>query len=869
MERWGCEMCDVEEEIALGSTPIRKKKEKKMKGLKLKGPKQPLPVGGDGEEARTGGDLAPAAFPAPEEAPGALTSALPGLGQSPAEFLAAVNALAHERLKLNSNVGKQQANKKKKKTKKEKKSADESYDAALAVLGGGILKKPSKAPKSKPKAKPKGRHSLASARKCETCGMGFMVRWGFFKDGEQRWRCNECFVSVAIIGDRMFPAGERPKPGSEEYLKHAEKTAPAPAPKDSDSDTWDIPDDSDGPEPAGDGHMCPSCMVGRIVRDGVFESRVQKGPKGSKRDGRGGGERWRCLSCRNTFARVGERFVQRGRGGGVNLGARPDAVTLLAAAVESGPDTKPDAVAMLAAALGQKQQPRTAAPEMQPPPHTARARESLLPLRASQKPGEQVGAPRKRIKVVKYVKGGAPGATGSAAGEPANKATRAVPGQYLDEEKFYSKRAKYFNALASPCDWGASHEALRGVSEGGASIQAGMATSGPTEVLEGKRIAVFYEEENMFFPGTVVGPPDAEGLSPVDLDRGTAERLLLVPVKLYTLSSVALMGCPEFQATVASKAGFTDQRVAVYNSRTNALHLGTVAGREGDQESTNYTVIFDDGLALTLDFDSLPVYWLGGKAKPLAGPGMNGVSFQPDSQKFIAQAPGVMPAEATEHLSADAAALACDLQVIRGGAELDCSSMNSQLARRPLGVLGRGRTRRLAVVPWALRTAKPQQPLPSSWGGAPSASEGGRSWSQVVGAMGRSSFRLQPGDFGFAQASKPGSKVEASKETEPHGGGAGADRGLEEAMRLAEELKVKKALRDEHMATLEGILKELTAQQRHEALDRQKIFQIGLRVDALEREGEEIRQRIIAKERELEELTCLGLDQLRGGPPAA
>lgn len=545
------------------------------------------------------------------------------------------------------------------------------------------------------------------------------------------------------------------------------------------------------------------------------------------------------------------------------MGARPDAVALLTAAAESGPDTKPDAVAMLAAALGQKQQPRAAPREMLPPPPMARAREPLLPLSAALKPGEQAGAPRKRIKVVKYVKGGAPGA-----GEPASEATRAVPGQYLDEEKFYSKRAKYFNALASPCDLGASHEALRGVSEGGASIQAGIAASGPAEVLEGKRIAVFYEEENIFFPGTVAGPPDAEGLSPVDLDRGTAERLLLVPVKLYTLSSVALMGCPEFQATAASKAGFADQRVAVYNSRTNALHLGTVAGKEGDKESTNYTVIFDDGLALTLDFDSLPVYWLGGKAKPLAGPGMNGVSFLPESQKFIAQAPGVTPAEATEHLSADAAALACDLQVIRGGAELERSSMNSRLARRPLGALGRGRTRRLAVVPWALRAEKPQQPLPSSWEGAPSTSEGGRSWSQVVGAMGRSGFRLQPGDFGITQAAKPGSKAEARKATEPHGDGGGADQGLEEAIRLSEELKVKKALRDKNMATLEGALKELTARQRHEALDRQKIFQIGLRVDALEREGEEIRQRIIAKERELEELTCLGLDQLRGGPPA-
>ena len=52
--------------------------------------------------------------------------------------------------------------------------------------------------------------------------------------------------------------------------------------------------------------------------------------------------------------------MQRGRGGGVDLGARPDAVALLTAAAESGPDTKPDAVAMLAAALGQKQQPRAA-----------------------------------------------------------------------------------------------------------------------------------------------------------------------------------------------------------------------------------------------------------------------------------------------------------------------------------------------------------------------------------------------------------------------------------------------------------------------------------------------------------------------------
>ena len=96
-----------------------------------------------------------------------------------------------------------------------------------------------------------------------------------------------------------------------------------------------------------------------------------------------------------------------------------------------------------------------------------------------------------------------------------------------------------------------------------------------------------------------------------------------------------------------------------------------------------------------------------------------------------------------------------------------------------------------------------------------------------------------------------------------------SDQGLEEATRLAEELKVKKALRDKRVATLEGTLKDLTARQRHEALDRQKIFQIGLRVDALERQGEEIRQRIVVKERELEELTCLGLDQLRGGPPAA
>lgn len=833
--------------------------------------------------ARLGEAPAFAASPALEEAPGALTSALPGLGQSPAEFLAAVNALAHERLKFDFNAGPQQASKKKKKVKVTTKSTDESYDAALAVLGGGVLKKTPRASKSKANPKPKGRQSLASARKCETCGMGFMVRWGFFKDGEQRWRCNECFVSVAIIGSRMFPAGERPKPGSEEYLKYAKETdkgppaparkaapAPAPAPKDSDSDTWDIADDFDGPEAEGDGHMCPTCVVGRIVRDGVFGSRRDQR---SRRDGRAGGERWRCLSCRNTFARVAGRFVQRGRGGGVDLGARPDAVSLLTAAAESGPDAKPDAAAMLAAALGQKQRVEAGAPEtLAPAPPRARATEPLLPLSASLKPGEQIGAPRKRIKVVKYVKGGAPGGTGSGAGDPASNAARAVTGQYLDEEKFYSKKAKYFNGLAGPCSWGSSHEALRGVSEGGASVQAGTAASGPAEGLEGKRVAVFYEEENMFFPGTVVDFADAEGMYRVDFDRGTAERLLLVPVRLYTLSSVALMGCPEFQATTASKTGFSDQRVAVYNPRTNALHLGTVAGRKGDHESTNYTVIFDDGLALTLDFDSLPVYWLGGKAEPLAGPGMNGVTFQPDSQKFIAQAPGVTAAEATEHLSADAAALACDLQVIREGTELGCTAMNTHLARRPLGVLGRGRTRRLAVVPWALpRTAKLPQPLPNSRNGgeAPGVSGRGPSWSQVSGDMGRAGFRLQPGDFGGAQGAKPGSKAAASEAAEPREGKVGADQGLEEATRLAEELKVKKALRDKRVSTLEGTLKDLTARQRHEALDRQKIFQIGLRVDALERQGEEIRQRIVVKERELEELTCLGLDQLRGGPPAA
>ena len=46
LERWGCEQCDVEEEIALPSNTTGKKKGKSLKGLKLKGPKQPVPRGG-------------------------------------------------------------------------------------------------------------------------------------------------------------------------------------------------------------------------------------------------------------------------------------------------------------------------------------------------------------------------------------------------------------------------------------------------------------------------------------------------------------------------------------------------------------------------------------------------------------------------------------------------------------------------------------------------------------------------------------------------------------------------------------------------------------------------------------------------------
>ena len=92
---------------------------------------------------------------------------------------------------------------------------------------------------------------------------------------------------------------------------------------------------------------------------------------------------------------------------------------------------------------------------------------------------------------------------------------------------------------------------------------------------------------------------------------------------------------------------------------------------------------------------------------------------------------------------------------------------------------------------------------------------------------------------------------------------------MEDALRLSKELKAKKTLRGKRLAALKNTLEDLKVRQRQEALDRQKIFQIGLRVDALEREGQEIRQRISAKERELEELTCLGLDQLRGGPPAS
>ena len=479
---------------------------------------------------------------------------------------------------------------------------------------------------------------------------------------------------------------------------------------------------------------------------------------------------------------------------------------------------------------------------------------------------------------MKYVKGGTAGAPGP---EP--------PG---DDGKLYTKAALYFNGLAVQCAWDTAHEAVRRVSGGGGAIQRaakGDAREAPVPAAPlppGHRVAVFYEEENMFFPGTVAGPPDAEGgLYPVDLDRGTSERLDLNPVKLYNLSSVTLMGCPEFGDTSAARTNFADQRVAVYNSRTNAMHLGTVSRREGGEASTRYLVVFDDGLAKPVDFDIRPVYWLGGKAEPLAGPGMSGVTYLPESQKFLAQAPGTEAEQATEHFSADAAALACDLQAIRADGELHLSKMNTPVARRPIGVLEKGRTRRLAVAPWPLPMAQAKQPglPPGDNGGGGAAS--GPLWSQLAGEMGRAGFRLQRDDLGGEPAQKEheGSKPEEAQSLSQSMRGQSqfqaapfdpseheaAGENLEEVLRASVEFKAKQAQRDAQVAALRGTLEVLTARQRQEVLDRQKILQIGLRVDALEKEAREIRQRIAVKERELEELTCLGLDELRGGSPAA
>ena len=510
---------------------------------------------------------------------------------------------------------------------------------------------------------------------CAHCRQGNLVKWGFFKDKVQRFRCNSCFVFTSFDdqGRQVPPRGKaktRPgqqrqrgrgsgaEPGSAAATAATAATAPAAGraqPSSSKPKPAEDPDWSPTPakprtraaaakagpaEPEPETAPCQACPSGTLTAMSVGGSPGRSVRKAARR--------WECDSCRGSFALVGGRFVPKTAAAG--LPPPPEA-----AAAEKKRPLKAAIVA-------------TGGPA--PNGAAAAAAEPLVVVTVE---GDQ---PKKRLKVRRYV-GADAFAPGGSAAVHAWQRLRPRPAQNLGLRVAAARRSRSEVRLEDVMMEHDStlHPAIAEVLPVGPGLLAGAAR----RLARLPRVAVC-KGPGHFLDVGVLRALDADGAARVQFNRGP--ELAFAVREVVALHRVAGAGFDPSTVAYGYPRTLVGTRVAVAPALDTAHHLrlGTVAaGPEAGGGALR--VVFDDGEARDVQFAEGAVFWLGPPTLPVFGPGMNGVRFDEAAGQFQAEWGG---RDLGARHSADAAALAYDAEVLHQARALPVREpLNSALAREP------------------------------------------------------------------------------------------------------------------------------------------------------------------------------------------